>query len=361
MKPEAQEEQKSRWTRVESAARSPFNLLGLSICVAISAATLTPWPVLIGVVLEIVYLALAASKGSKTTEAKQVSEDRPHFVPPAVAPPAAAPPAAVVVTMPAPITRPTQVETPPPPSIFSTLEASLTASTSSKASASADSPSSDPLSGDLQSRYLRLEATFRLIQLQLDPQTPGHRELLEHLSFLMDRFVYFASKQDMLHERLQSIASDARTLRSPISPAAGVVDLQLVYAAGETGEYRTLDEWVHAKMKLAHDGYEQALRDVAWRRQERVGEAHDPALEVHARHLLRCNKNVDKIGKTLLNLHYELQLLDKRFSMTSEEISTRRFEQVLADVKALVLQTQSLTRTVDDIEPFESASEYAAA
>ena len=31
------------------------------------------------------------------------------------------------------------------------------------------------------------------------------------------------------------------------------------------------------------------------------------------------------------------------------------------DVKALVVQTQSLTRTVEDIEPFESAAEYAAA
>lgn len=313
----------------ERALRSPYNILGLSVAIAGSAIFLTPWPLAIGVVAEGVYLAAACgvfttSLASSVTTAVRRQADAADL------------------------------------SAQSAVNATTVSTRRSSDPQPICLPPADLLTGDVQGRYLRLEATFRLIQLQIDQNAPSHVELLEHLRFLMDRFVYFASKQETLHERLQTVAADARSLRPPVSPTAGMVDLQLVYAAGETGEYRSLDEWVQAKMKVAHDGYEQALREVAQRR-EQMGTGSDIRIEAHARHLLRCNKNVDKVGKTLLNLHYELQLLDKRFAMTSEEISTRRFEQVLADVKALVLQTQSLTRTVEDIEPFESASEYAAA
>jgi hypothetical protein len=318
--------------RVERAIRSPYNILGVSVSIAVSAMLLSPWPVAVGIVAELIYLAVACGLMPKPSRRNADVDDQQSGV--------------RTVLMPR-----------------------FRAQSSDSSPAEVDSRKRDPdclppadlLTGDVQGRYLRLEATFRLIQLQLDQSEPPHRELLEHLRFLMDRFVYFAAKHETLHERLQAIVADARSLRPTVSPAAAMVELQLVYAAGETGEYRSLDEWVQAKMKVAHDGYEQALREVASQRDQRGDQAPDIRFEAHARHLLRCNKNVDKVGKTLLNLHYELQLLDKRFAMTSEEISTRRFEQVLADVKALVLQTQSLTRTVEDIEPFESASEYAAA
>jgi len=317
--------------RAERAVRSPYNILGVSVSIALSAMLLSPWPFAVGIVAELIYLAVACGLRPIPSRPREDAQDQQSDV------------RSVVMPRPRAQTSDSELK-----------------SGSPKADAGCVPPA-DLLTGDVQGRYLRLEATFRLIQLQLDQSEAPHRELLEHLRFLMDRFVYFASKQEALHERLQAIVADARALRPPMSPAAGVVDLQLVYSPGETGEYRSLDEWVQAKMKAAHDGYEQALSEVAYQREKRGDQPPDIRFEAHAKHLLRCNKNVDKVGKTLLNLHYELQLLDKRFAMTSEEISTRRFEQVLADVKALVLQTQSLTRTVEDIEPFESASEYAAA
>jgi len=317
--------------RAERAIRSPYNIFGVSISVAVSAIFLSPWPLAVGIAAELIYLAAACGL-VRMPERRRVEYQR----------------------------QPSEVHTLPPPRPKAQPSENASGADSRKRDADC-LPPADLLTGDIQGRYLRLEATLRLIQLQLDLSEPPHSELLAHLRFLMDRFVYFASKQEALHERLQAIVADARALRPAVSPAAGMVELQLVYAAGETGEYRTLDEWVQGKMKVAHDGYEQALREVAFQREKCGDEAPDIRFEAHAKHLLRCNRNVDKVGKTLLNLHYELQLLDKRFAMTSEEISTRRFEQVLADVKALVLQTQSLTRTVEDIEPFESASEYAAA
>ena len=319
--------------RAERAARSPYNILGVSISIAVSAMVLSPWPLAVGIVAELIYLTAACTltRGRRQDDAQDQPSGKSGV-------------RAVTI-----------------PRLKTQASANTPTDTDSSKTAADSLPPADLLTGDVQGRYLRLEATFRLVQLQLDLSEPPHGELLEHLRFLMDRYVYFAAKQEALHERLQAIVADARALRPPMSPAAGMVDLQLVYASGDAAEYRSLDEWVQAKMKLAHDGYEQALREVALRREQRGDHALDIRFEAHAKHLLRCNKNVDKVGKTLLNLHYELQLLDKRFAMTSEEISTRRFEQVLADVKALVLQTQSLTRTVEDIEPFESASEYAAA
>ena len=332
MKPE--EEQPDTLIKcAERAIRSPYNILGVSVSIAVSAMLLSPWPLGVAIVAELIYLAAACRRQMPVPGRRSVdASDQQSGI--------------RTLVMPRPKAQ----------------TSDNTTADVDRRKRDADSlPPADLLTGDVQGRYLRLEATFRLIQLQLDQSEPPHRELLEQLRFLMDRFVYFASKQETLHERLQAVVADSRALRPAVAPAAAMVELQLVYAAGETGEYRSLDEWVQAKMKVAHDGYEQALREVAFQREQRGDQAPDIRFEAHARHLLRCNKNVDKVGKTLLNLHYELQLLDKRFAMTSEEISTRRFEQVLADVKALVLQTQSLTRTVEDIEPFQSASEYAAA
>src|SRR3569833_2385964 len=271
MKPEEQAENLTKIKRIEAALRSPLNIFGICACIAATAILLTPWPIAVGLAAEILYLIIGAGVTSPVT---------------------------VTVTL-----GQHTAESP----AKSTLAAKLSAHTlSAPISVPGDAdcvPPADLLTGDVQGRYLRLEATFRLIQLQLDQSEGTHRELLEHMRFLMDRFVYFASKQETLHERLQAVAADARALRPAISAAANAPDLQLVYAPGETGEYRSLDEWVQAKMKVAHDGYEQALREVASQRDLRDGE---PAirLEAHAKHLLRCNKTVDKVGKTLLNLHY---------------------------------------------------------
>ena len=43
--------------RVERAIRSPYNILGVSVSIAVSAMLLSPWPVAVGIVVELIYLA----------------------------------------------------------------------------------------------------------------------------------------------------------------------------------------------------------------------------------------------------------------------------------------------------------------
>jgi hypothetical protein len=308
--------------QIERAIRSPYNLLGLSASVAATAVMLTPWPLIVGAALEAVYLGAAATGVFNRAGSGNV----------------AAVPALATENRERPAPAETQPSQPRDPEMSPEL-----------------------MTGEVQGRYLRLEATFRLIRLQLEDGKPTHRDLVDQLQFLLDRYVYFAGKQELFYERLQSVANQAKALKAKNPPAAGVVDLQLIYTSPGALEDMPLEQWVEAKMKQAHDGYEQELREIAGRREQRGGDVPDAALERTAQHLLRCNRYVDRIGKSLLNLHYELQLLDKKFAMISEEMSTRRIEQVLADVKALVLQTQSLTRTVEEIEPMDGISEYAAA
>jgi len=312
--------------RIHGAVRNPYNIFALSVGVALSAALNHLAPLLLTVVGETVYLVVVVATGRQRPSAKDDSQ--------------------AVANMPAPAPDTVKKES---------------ARGGTFRVKGAREPSPSDLTPEAQERYLRIEATYRLIRLQVDDSKPEYREMTAHLEYLMSRFVYFAVKLEKQRDRLRAIDTEIKTLKGSQKLAAGVVDLQLVYSAGDRAGEESLEEWIQSRMQQAHEGYERALGEISWQREQGPDTVDLANLDERSQLLLQRNRYVDKLGKTILNLHYELQLLDKKFSMISQEITTRRAEQVLSDVKALVLQTQSLARTIDEVDALESVIQCAAA
>ncbi|MGO8672137.1 MAG: hypothetical protein ACLQVD_12315 [Capsulimonadaceae bacterium] len=296
----------------------PYNLLGLAVVVAASAATLSLWILVAGLVIEAVYLVVSSTMGLRSTSNIAV------------------------------------------PGAHAGEKGRPTANATPRAFSAAGSSAKSPADMCCE-RLERLEAAYRLVGLQMDSRYPHSSDILNHLELLMDRYSFFDEKLDLFGDRLQVIAREARTMSSEHPVAPGVVELQLVYSLGDRHESGSIEERVELFMKQAHDGFERELREVAWQRDRTRDGVRLHALDQRAQAVLQRNRQVDKIGKTILNLHYEMQLLDKKFDLLSHELGSRRPEQVLADVRALVLQAQSLTRTVEELEPLTESVEYAAA
>jgi hypothetical protein len=339
-----------RTDRVNRAMRNPYNVLALAVMVAVGAIALSVWPIIAAFVLEAAYLGAAALRQ-----------------PPADA--SDAPKAGLSANLAHASTGRKlgasrgQPAGPPRTGIMPRKAAALRGITPVRGGTpSMKKPAGQTASellGDGNEQRLRIEAAYRLIELQADGSNPVIKELLSQLAYLLERFVFFSETRDQFEDLLQTIAAEAKALPSAAT-VSWVPDLQLVYADGES-ECASFEARVQRWIKQAHDGFERELKEIAWNKRETRDPVLDAKCEQRAQVLLRRNRYTDKIGKTLLNLHCAIRLIEKRFDAINLELSTRSSEHVLSDVKALVLQTQSLSRSVDEFLPPEESVEYHAA
>jgi hypothetical protein len=344
--------------RIHRALRHPYNLLALSAGVALTAALLQAWVIIATLVIEALYLAIMAARPSRQESGETRAGSKPE---PSVRQPAGTKLKAQIVSRAAPsAVEPRQSK--PGRGLFArALEPLAVGRKGGRTRANDGRSKLDSLSADAQERYLRLEATHRLITLQVAESMPVYHELPGMLATLMDRFILFATRQDELADRLESIAEEALALKRAQKLAPGVADLQLVSGASERSE-AALETWVGQKLRNIHDGYERALGDIAMQRDRLLG---DPETDLQLRSrgdtILKRIRHADKVAKTLINVYCELQLLDRKFDLVSQELSTRRPDHVISDVSALILQTQSLARSVDELEPMDKTSVLVAA
>ena len=77
--------------------------------------------------------------------------------------------------------------------------------------------------------------------------------------------------------------------------------------------------------------------------------------------LERRHEYIDKIGKILTNLQYQIELLEDTFGFINDQIRARSPEQVLADIEGVVFQTDSMTRLLEELAPFEQMAGRLAA
>ena len=101
--------------------------------------------------------------------------------------------------------------------------------------------------------------------------------------------------------------------------------------------------------------YDKDLQDLGALLRDEADEGTRAVLEKRVEVLNRRREFVGKIGRILLNLTHQLELLEDTFGLISDEIRARPPEQVLADIEDVVTQTNNMTQVLEEIAPYEQS------
>jgi hypothetical protein len=305
--------------RYREAFRESYNTVGMAAVVALSAATLNPLPLLAGLVAEVAYLLVVpdskwyAARLARRFDA-EVEQRRQKLKEQTL-----------------PLLRPS-----------------------------------------LQARFARLEETRRQIDSQSQEDREWFREVRRKLDYLLEKFLVFAAKDSQFRSYLQSLREEIR---------GAPPETRATNAEGDDRNprrsNRSRDDARRRNLRLvgedsaafvpddASDRWtQQAVAEVQShyaREQERLAQMlpaePDPdtkaVLEKRADVLQRRLEFAGKIGKILTNLNHQLQLVEDTFGLINDEIRARSPEQILADIEEVVVATDTMSSTLEELASFE--------
>jgi hypothetical protein len=321
--------------RYLKAFQEQANIVGLTTAVALSAATLNPLPLLLGLVAEAAYLLfvpdshwyearLSQQYDGEVEKRRQELKDR------------------VVPTL-----RP-----------------------------------------EMQTRFTRLEEMRARISAQpLEGQT-WFREVIRKLDYLLEKFLQFAAKEEQFRTYLASLMEEARGATEGHSGRKGsrsqtaedvlrdiwVLDDARAPRPRERGQRdarnrppkdepappaedgpfldpdeRRVQEVIH-QIQAFYDREMDSLRKLVEQEQDFNTRA---VLEKRLDVLWRRHEFVEKTGKIVTNLNHQLHLLEDTFGLINDELQARSPDQVLADIEDVVSRTDTMTEVLEEMAPYE--------
>jgi hypothetical protein len=310
-----------RGNRYLEAFKESFNVVGLTTAVALSAATLNPLPLLAGLVAEAAYLLFVSdSRWYEVRLSRRYDagvERRRQQLKELVLP----------------VLRPS-----------------------------------------MQTRFSRLEEMRLQINAQPIEGQTWFREVLRKLDYLLEKFLQFASKEAQFRSYLRSLVEevrggprpaaiddsgfsreDERQTRRVRSSAPREAKGSPSFGPGTAGRLAVDgdDRWVErtiGEVQAHYDAEMSDLRELLEREQDaNTKEVLQKRLDV----LQRRHEFAGKIGKILANLSHQLKLLEDTFGLINDEIRARSPEQILADIEDVVWQTDTMTRLLEEVAPYE--------
>jgi hypothetical protein len=311
-----------RESRFVTALKERFNVLGLSTAAAVSAATLNPLPLLVGLVAEAAYLLFVPDSKwydqrlSKRHEA-EIEQRRQELK------------AQVLPTL-----RPS-----------------------------------------MQARFTHLEETRAQIVAQPTAGQSWFLEVLRKLDYLLEKFLQFSSKEAQFRSYLQSLLDEVRGGVSRRVPSAEQgFDLSPVEDArerrgrggaqwpdrprsipvrGERGTGDREDRWVQQAISEVQTAYDNDMAELQGLIESEPDKNSRSVLEKRLDVLRRRHESVAKIGRILTNLNHQLELLEDTFGLINDEIRARSPEQILSDIEEVVWQTDTMTKVLEEVAPFD--------
>lgn len=326
----------TRVNRLAEALKENGNLVGLAGSAALSAATLNPLPLLVGIVAEAAYLLFLPD----TKWYQDRLERKREF---ALAQKRALFKAQVLPT----------------------------------------------LSEEMQKRYLRLEQVRREIGTHPTDWQSYLHEVLRKLDYLLDKFLVFASKEVQFRRYLRGVLRDVRAEKGSREkrPVAGgptgpvQLDAQgrpIIIVTKQKGQLPAPPRPVSivpAEEKLEIPMNDSAVEDAV----QEIQQHYDREMEVVRGKLEECEQDtgavlqkrlevlqrrhefVGKIGGILVNLNHQLQLLADTFGLINDEVRARPPEQILLDIEDVVGQTDIMNRVLEEVAPYEQMAERLSA
>jgi hypothetical protein len=318
--------------RHREALRESGNVIGLSVAAALSAATLNPLPLLVGLVVEAAYLLFVPD-----TKWYYSRLARRHDA---------------------------EIE---------------------RAREEAKAAILPQLSAEVREHFVRLERVRAEIALHPPDSrllTADHgwfREVLRKLDYLLDKFLQFAQKDVQFRDHLRSVLdevradgraaalrhtrdgvpwiADPRESKKKPQGARGDADRASGRQASSPpgpaeGEHLepTL-RWVVQSAREIEEHYESDLEGI----RAQLGGSPDPStravLEKRADVIERRKEFITKLERILTNLTQQLRLVEDTFGLINDEIRARPPEQVLAEIDDVVMRTQTMTEVLDELAP----------
>ncbi len=290
-----------RLNQYAEAFRENFNLIGLATAGALTFALLTPIPLLVGVVAEAVYLLFVPD--SKWYENRLA---RRHDA---------------------------EVE-----ARRQKLKESVLPN----------------LRESMQERFWRLQET----RGQMDSAHMGSEEwfleVRRKLDYLLEKFLMFAQKESEYRNHLNSVLEQVREESGqPKSQKLKARDPRPETRDPAIEEVHSADPWVRHAIQEVQRHYLSEIELVRGYAESEKDSNTKAIMEKRLDVLQRRHDFVGKIAKILTNLEHQLALLEDTFGLINDQIKTQSPEQVLADVDDVVFQTDSMTKVLEELAPYE--------
>jgi len=211
----------------------------------------------------------------------------------------------------------------------------------------------------MQARFTRLEEIRRQINTQAQQDQKWFQEVLRKLDYLLEKFLLFGAKEGEFRAYLGNVWLDECSQNNPQAntrrdlPRAGGRPSSASRSAQAPRIPAPPMDRVAQLVKDVQASYEAEVVQVQGLLKSEQDENTKMVLDKRIEVLQQRTEGVGKIGRILTNLQYQLALLEDTFGLINDQIRARSPEQVLADIDGVVYQTDSMTKLLDELAPFE--------
>jgi hypothetical protein len=217
---------------------------------------------------------------------------------------------------------------------------------------------------DMQERFARLEQTRQQIDSQCQEDKTWFREVLRKLDYLLEKFLLFAEKEAEFHAYLEQLHMELRGGRQDANiwtrDAEGPRSRRSASAPSNEKPFTKSsldaplsDKWTQQTIDDVGAHYAEEGERLRKSLETETDEATRSIVQKRIDILERRNEFVGKIGRILINLNHQLQLVEDTFGLINDEIRARSPEQILADVEEVVVATDSMASSLQELASVE--------
>jgi hypothetical protein len=222
----------------------------------------------------------------------------------------------------------------------------------------------------MQERFLHLDATRNQIYAQAKDDQKWFMEVLRKLDYLLEKFLMFAVSEAQFRGYLSAQWQAARsggTGRAPDGNPASVARTsnqqgrRPIFADAARREVQfdiapargVCQKWVPQVVEDVQTYYQTDIDKLTQDRDADPDENSKAILQKRIEVLQQRHEFSGKIGRILINLNNQMELLEDTFGLINDQIRARSPEQVLSDIEGVVYQTDSMTRLLEELAPYE--------
>ena len=204
---------------------------------------------------------------------------------------------------------------------------------------------------EIQQRYARLEQTRKAMESSPMQNETWFREVLRKLDYLLEKFLQFAAKDAEYESHIRTQLADARG----VSPDSLYYRYEKRSGPGKQRDTIRIPVELSAE-QAAKEIVEHFDEEMAEIQKDIDCEQDDDTKAILSKRmdiLKRRQELVGKLSKILTNLEHQMDLVEDTFGLTNDEIRARSPEQIIADIDDVVLQTDTMVQVLEELAPYE--------
>jgi hypothetical protein len=184
------------------------------------------------------------------------------------------------------------------------------------------------------------------------------------LDYLLEKYLQIASKEGQFRQYLQSLSAELRK-GSGGSHASSTFDLETRRDRDKRRDGRqnvgnppaafvgSGDRWIEQKVAEIQEFYNKEIEHITEQLEKHSDYDTQAVLEKRKEVLVRRQEFAGKMERILVNTSHQLQLLEDTFGLINDEIRARNPEQLLSDIEEVVITTNTMASTLEELAPYE--------